>query len=88
MEKTLWHPVAPARDAVHAPLAAAGFEMPDARRQAFQRTRFTQNPPVLESQPPKGLPRYPRAELHSAADRMSSAYRRRRPSCGVSFGVC
>ena len=34
------------------------------------------------------LPLDPRAEMHSAADRMSSAYRRYLRASGITFGVC
>ena len=69
-------------------LAVADFETSDAQLQAFQHTIFTQDQPVLESQLPKELPLDPRAELHCAADRMSSAYRRYLKASGVTFGVC
>jgi phenylpropionate dioxygenase-like ring-hydroxylating dioxygenase large terminal subunit len=69
-------------------LAVADFESSDDKLQAFQHTIFTQDQPVLESQLPKELPLDPRAELHSSADRMSSAYRRYLKGCGVTFGVC
>ncbi|MNT43073.1 putative methylxanthine N7-demethylase NdmC [compost metagenome] len=66
-------------------LAVADFESTDEQLQAFQHTIFTQDQPVLESQLPKALPLDPRAELHSAAARMSSAYRRYLKSSGVTF---
>mgnify|MGYP002760086796 FL=1 len=69
-------------------LAVADFESSDEQLQAFQHTIFTQDQPVLESQQPKALPLDPRAELHSAADRMSSAYRRYLKASGMTFGVC
>ena len=81
-------PVTPTTSRVWFRLAVADFESTDAQLQAFQHTIFTQDQPVLESQLPKELPLDPRAELHSAADRMSSAYRRYLKSSGVTFGVC
>lgn len=69
-------------------MAVADFESPDSTLQDFQHTIFMQDKPVLESQSPKALPLDPRAELHSAADRMSSAYRRYLKTSGVTFGVC
>ena len=53
--------------------------------EAFQRTIFEQDRPVLESQRPRRLPL--RGELHSAADRLSSAYRRWLIDLGVRCGV-
>lgn len=81
-------PVTPDTSRVWFRLAVADFESTDAQLQQFQHTIFTQDQPVLESQLPKPLPLDPRAELHSAADRMSSAYRRYLKASGVSFGVC
>jgi phenylpropionate dioxygenase-like ring-hydroxylating dioxygenase large terminal subunit len=59
----------------------------DADLRAFQHTIFTQDQPVLESQQPKRLP-LRSGELHCAADRSSSAYRRFLTERGISFGVC
>ena len=81
-------PVTPQSSRVWFRLAVADFESSDDKLQAFQHTIFTQDQPVLESQLPKELPLDPRAELHSSADRMSSAYRRYLKSSGVTFGVC
>ena len=81
-------PMTPTTSRVWFRLAVADFESPDDKLQAFQHTIFTQDQPVLESQLPKELPLDPRAELHSAADRMSSAYRRFLKTSGVTFGVC
>ena len=69
-------------------LAVADFESPDAKLQAFQHTIFTQDQPVLESQQPQRLPLDLRAELHTPADRASSAYRRFLRQSGITFGVC
>ena len=54
----------------------------------FQNTIFAQDQPVLESQSPKRLPLDLRAELHTAADKASSAYRRFLQDAGITFGVC
>jgi hypothetical protein len=43
---------------------------------------------VLESQRPGRLPLDLRAELHTAADKASSAYRRYLQASGITFGVC
>lgn len=68
-------------------LAVADFDSPDEKLRAFQDTIFRQDQPVLESQGPKRLPLDPRAELHSPADRASSAYRRYLSRLGITFGV-
>lgn len=81
-------PLTPTRCRVWFRLAVADFETPDDKLREFQHTIFTQDQPVLESQSPKELPLDPRAELHTAADRMSSAYRRYLQRQGITFGVC
>lgn len=53
----------------------------------FQVTIFSQDQPILESQQPKQLPIHG-GEVHSAADRLSAAYRRYLKLTGVSCGVC
>jgi phenylpropionate dioxygenase-like ring-hydroxylating dioxygenase large terminal subunit len=68
-------------------LAVADFESPDDKLRAFQDTIFRQDQPVLESQSPRRLPLDPRAELHTPADRASSAYRRHLARLGITFGV-
>jgi phenylpropionate dioxygenase-like ring-hydroxylating dioxygenase large terminal subunit len=55
--------------------------------QRFQDTIFGQDRPVLESQRPQRLP-LSGGELHSAADRLSAAYRRWLQTRGVAYGVC
>ncbi|MBT9489688.1 MAG: aromatic ring-hydroxylating dioxygenase subunit alpha [Rubrivivax sp.] len=60
---------------------------PDAELQAFQDSIFGQDRPVLESQRPQRLP-ISGGELHSAADRLSAAYRRWLQLQVVGFGVC
>ena len=69
-------------------LAMADFASPDDKLQAFQHTIFMQDKPVLESQTPKRLPLDLRAELHTAADKASSAYRKHLRNLGITFGVC
>ena len=49
---------------------------------------FLQDQPVLESQRPQRLPLDVRAEMHTAADKASSAYRRFLKDSGITFGVC
>lgn len=66
-------------------LAVPDHASSDAQVAAFQHTIFAQDQPVLESQRPRRLPLS--GEVHSAADRMSSAYRRWLRERGVSFGV-
>lgn len=68
-------------------MAMNDFDSPDARLIAFQDTIFGQDQPVLESQRPKRLPLAPDAEAHSAADRLSAAYRRYLKQSGIGFGV-
>ena len=81
-------PITPESSRVWFRLAVADFESTDEQLQTFQHTIFVQDQPVLESQLPKALPLDPRAEMHSAADRMSSAYRRFLKSQAITFGVC
>jgi phenylpropionate dioxygenase-like ring-hydroxylating dioxygenase large terminal subunit len=68
-------------------MAMNDFDSPDARLITFQNTIFGQDQPVLESQRPKRLPLALDAEVHSAADRMSTAYRRYLAGAGIRFGV-
>jgi phenylpropionate dioxygenase-like ring-hydroxylating dioxygenase large terminal subunit len=81
-------PITPVRSRVWFRLAVADFDSPDEKLQAFQHTIFTQDQPVLESQMPQYLPLDLRAELHTAADKASSAYRRFLRQSGITFGVC
>lgn len=81
-------PVEPERSVVWFRLAVADFESPDDKLRAFQDAIFRQDQPVLESQAPKRLPLDLRAELHTAADRASSAYRRYLSRLGITFGAC
>lgn len=81
-------PVDAERSVVWFRLAVADFDSPDEKLRAFQDTIFRQDQPVLESQTPKRLPLDLRAELHTAADRASSAYRRYLSRLGITFGAC
>jgi phenylpropionate dioxygenase-like ring-hydroxylating dioxygenase large terminal subunit len=81
-------PLEPERSRVWFRLAVADFDSPDDKLRAFQDTIFLQDQPVLESQVPRRLPLDLRAELHTAADRASSAYRRYLAKLGITFGVC
>jgi phenylpropionate dioxygenase-like ring-hydroxylating dioxygenase large terminal subunit len=62
-------------------------DTPDADLQRFQDTIFGQDRPVLESQRPQCLP-LSGGEQHSAADRLSAAYRRWLRAQRVGFGTC
>lgn len=84
-------PLSPERSRVWMRLATPDFASSDAQLQAFQARIFEQDLPVLESQRPRLLPMSPEApvaELHSAADRSSAAYRRYLRERGVTFGTC
>ena len=84
-------PLTPETSRVWFRLAMTDVDSPDAKLQAFQHTIFTQDQPVLESQSPKRLPITPDApvqELHSAADRSATAYRRHLRALGITFGTC
>ncbi len=84
-------PLTPETSQVWFRLAMNDFESPDAKLQAFQHTIFTQDQPVLESQRPHCLPisdHAPVRELHSAADRSATAYRRYLRERGITFGTC
>lgn len=72
-------------------MATLGDLSDDEELRAFQDAVFAQDRPIVESQVPKTLPigqDGPIAEVHSPADRMSSAYRRFLARLGVSLGVC
>jgi phenylpropionate dioxygenase-like ring-hydroxylating dioxygenase large terminal subunit len=69
-------------------LAMNDFISPDETLRAFQDAVFAEDRPVLESQRPQRLPLDPQAELHSAADKSSAAYRRYLRRLGVRFGTC
>jgi len=69
-------------------LATADWTRDEPALRAFQDTIFLQDKPVLESQRPKALPLDLRAELHTAADKASSFYRRYLKGLGITVGVC
>lgn len=72
-------------------MATLGDLSDDEELRAFQDAVFAQDRPVVESQLPHALPigrDGPIAEVHSPADRMSSAYRRYLARLGVTQGVC
>lgn len=81
-------PTGPETSRVWFRLAVADFESGDDKLSDFQHTIFMQDKPVLESQSPKRLPLDLRAELHTVADKASSAYRRHLKNIGITFGVC
>jgi phenylpropionate dioxygenase-like ring-hydroxylating dioxygenase large terminal subunit len=81
-------PLTPETSRVWFRLAMADFESPDTKLQDFQHTIFMQDKPVLESQRPQRLPLDVRAEVHTAADKASSAYRRFLKQQNITFGVC
>jgi phenylpropionate dioxygenase-like ring-hydroxylating dioxygenase large terminal subunit len=81
-------PLAPTSSRVWFRLAVADFESTDEKLREFQHSIFSQDRPVLESQTPACLPLDPSAELHTAADKASAAYRRYLLKLGVTFGVC
>lgn len=81
-------PLTPEKSRAWFRLAVADFESGDDKLRAFQDTIFRQDQPVLESQAPKRLPLDLRAELHTAADRASSAYRRYLSRLRITFGAC
>lgn len=80
-------PVEPERSRVWFRMAVTDFASSDEELRAFQHTIFTQDQPVVESQVPRRLP-LSGGELHSAADRLSAAYRRYLREQGITFGVC
>ena len=80
-------PLTPSSSRVWFRLAVADMAPDEAALRDFQHTIFMQDKPVLESQLPKTLPLAPRAELHTAADKASVAYRRHLSQLGITFGV-
>jgi len=59
----------------------------DAVLRAFQTRIFEQDQPIVESQRPRELP-ISGGEVHGAADRFSSAYRRWLRDIGFGYGCC
>lgn len=80
-------PIEPERSRVWFRMAVTDFDSTDDELTAFQHAIFMQDRPVLESQTPRRLP-LTGGELHSAADRLSAAYRRYLREQGITFGVC
>jgi phenylpropionate dioxygenase-like ring-hydroxylating dioxygenase large terminal subunit len=81
-------PVSPETSRVWFTMAVADWETAATELQNFQTTIFMQDQPILESQSPARLPLDLRAELHTAADKASAAYRRYLQDSGITFGVC
>jgi phenylpropionate dioxygenase-like ring-hydroxylating dioxygenase large terminal subunit len=81
-------PITPELSSVWIRMAMTDFDSPDSALRSFQNTIFGQDQPVLESQSPKRLPLDLRAELHTVADKASSAYRRYLSELGITYGVC
>jgi phenylpropionate dioxygenase-like ring-hydroxylating dioxygenase large terminal subunit len=85
----LWvRPTSPETSCVWFTMAVADFDTAELELQKFQDTIFMQDKPILESQSPARLPLDLRAELHTTADKASSAYRRYLQDSGITFGVC
>ncbi|WP_428419839.1 Rieske 2Fe-2S domain-containing protein [Methylibium sp.] len=84
----LWvAPLEPEHSRVWFTLFTSDTATPDATLRAFQHAVFIQDQPVLESQQPRRLP-LSGGEAHSAADRLSAAYRRYLQEQGITYGVC
>lgn len=83
-------PVEPERSRVWVRLAVPDFDSTDEQLRAFQDGIFMQDAPIVESQRPRLLPITDAVvrEVHSAADRGSTAYRRYLREQGITFGVC
>lgn len=83
-------PVDAERSRVWIRLALPDFDSALSELRTFQDTIFMQDAPIVESQRPKRLPltNDVAREVHSAADRSSSAYRRYLREQGVKFGTC
>lgn len=80
-------PIEAERSRVWFRMAAPDFDSSDDELRVFQHRIFMQDQPILESQRPKRLP-LSGGEVHSAADRSSSAYRRWLRELKIGFGVC
>jgi phenylpropionate dioxygenase-like ring-hydroxylating dioxygenase large terminal subunit len=80
-------PVEPERSRVWFTLFTSDASQSDASLRAFQDRIFMQDRPILEAQNPRRLP-LSGGEVHSAADRMSAAYRRYLRDLNITFGVC
>ena len=97
IEETHWHPVALCEDVVRQPLAATLLE----RDLVLWRDATGTVHAWADQCPHRGarlsigqvvdgrlLPLDSRAELHTRADKASSAYRRHLTQLGITFGVC
>jgi phenylpropionate dioxygenase-like ring-hydroxylating dioxygenase large terminal subunit len=80
-------PVEPERSRVWFTLFTSDASQSDESLRAFQDRIFSQDQPILEAQRPRRLP-VSGGEVHSAADRMSTAYRRYLRELNITFGVC
>ena len=80
-------PVGPEASRVWFTLFTSDTRSDAATLRAFQDSIFAQDKPILEAQRPKRLP-LSGGEVHSAADRMSAAYRRYLRDLNITFGVC
>ena len=80
-------PVSPEASRVWFTLFTNDAASSDPSLRAFQHRIFSQDRPVLEAQRPRCLP-LQGAEVHSAADRLSTAYRRYLSAQNITFGVC
>ena len=84
----LWAcPVGPEASRVWFTLFTHDTASSDESLRAFQHRIFTQDQPVLEAQRPRCLPLHG-GEVHSAADRLSTAYRRYLRAQNITFGAC
>jgi phenylpropionate dioxygenase-like ring-hydroxylating dioxygenase large terminal subunit len=80
-------PISPETSRVWFSLAVTDINIAEQSLRDFQDTIFLQDKPILESQSPARLPLDSRAELHTAADKMSAAYRRYLRAQGITYGV-
>ncbi len=80
-------PLEPDRCRVWFTIFTSHAQRSDAELIAFQDRIFLQDRPILESQRPRTLP-LAGDEVHSAADRLSMAYRRWLRSERITYGVC
>lgn len=83
-------PVESERSRVWVRLAVPDLASTDEELRTFQDGIFMQDAPIVESQRPRLLPVTEAVvrEVHSAADRSSTAYRRYLREQGITFGVC
>jgi phenylpropionate dioxygenase-like ring-hydroxylating dioxygenase large terminal subunit len=80
-------PVGPTQSKVWFSMAMQDIGQSDESVKAFQHTIFMQDAPVLLSQRPALLPLDASVEKHTAADRMSAAYRKLLRGWGITSGV-